>query len=236
MATTRNKPQDQASDRTVIARETFHDSDCGNCHVQASGHDGEPCLTDRRDDIALPCIKERLTPSNLCLTFPSHHIQSSQTFYTFYLAPERNQAEAASCRNPRQAEPLKVSALQAFEIQFPFSDQSGNRRKMDDFFSKPMKLVTLAAAGDAFILAAVWRKWGPTVPYTPAFLRDSYFNSYLVFFWASWWLHFWGWLWYRLILKPKYLSKMRHLPEPTVGLRPRSVPCGPSFVTCTMKY
>lgn len=88
---------------------------------------------------------------------------------------------------------------------------------MDDFFSKPMKLVTLAAAGDALILAAVWRKWGPTVSYTPAFLRDSYFNSYLVFFWASWWLHFWGWLWYRLILKPKYLSKMRHLPEPTVS-------------------
>lgn len=89
---------------------------------------------------------------------------------------------------------------------------------MDDFFSKPMKLVTLAAAGDAFVLAAVWRKWGPTMSYTPAFLKDSYFNSYLVFFWASWWLHFWGWLWYRLILKPKYLSKMRHLPEPTVSV------------------
>lgn len=88
---------------------------------------------------------------------------------------------------------------------------------MDDFFSKPMKLVTLAAAGDALVLAAVWRKWGPTVSYTPAFLRDSYVNTYLVFFWASWWLHFWGWLWYRLILKPKYLSKMRHLPEPTVS-------------------
>ena len=89
---------------------------------------------------------------------------------------------------------------------------------MDDFFSKPMKLVTLAAAGDDLILAAFWRKCGPAVAYTPAFLKDSYFNSYLVFFWASWWLHFWGWLWYRLILKPKYLSKMRHLPEPTVSV------------------
>lgn len=62
-------------------------SNCGNRHAQASGHDGEQ--TDVRDDIALPCIKERLTPRNLCLTFPSHRIQSSQDFNTFFLSCRR---------------------------------------------------------------------------------------------------------------------------------------------------
>ncbi|KUI64940.1 Cytochrome P450 72A14 [Cytospora mali] len=68
---------------------------------------------------------------------------------------------------------------------------------MDNFFSKPMKIVTLAAASDAFLLNVAWRKWGPS-SYTP-----SQLHGYLIFFWLSWWLHVWGWAFFRLIVKPK---------------------------------
>lgn len=128
MATNRSKLQDQRPDQNVIAQEILKGSNRGNCHAKASGHDGEPCQTDRCDDIALPCIKERLTPRNLCLTFPSHQIQSSNNSIPFFSTVERNQAETALRGNSRQAESLKVSALQAFIIQLPIRDQSGNSK------------------------------------------------------------------------------------------------------------
>lgn len=109
----------------VIAPKTPHESNCGNSHAQACGHDGEPRRTDKPDDIALPCIKERLTPSIQCLTFPSHHTQSSQTLPAI-LAPKRDPEEAALRRTPRQFKSLKASALQVSRTQHPPGSQSGN--------------------------------------------------------------------------------------------------------------
>lgn len=125
MATTRRGFQDKSRNTIVITRETPHGSDCGNRHTQASSHDGEPCQIDKSDDIALPCIKERLTPSSMCLTFPSHQNQSSQTVHTFF-APKRIQTEAALCRTPRQVESLKASALQDSRIRHTPGNQSGS--------------------------------------------------------------------------------------------------------------
>lgn len=125
MATMRSRFQDKYRNIIVIARETPHGSNCGNRHTQASSHDGEPCQSDKPDDMALPCIKERLTPKNICLTFPSHQIQSSQIIHTF-LAPKRNQAEAASRRTPRQVESLKASALQDSRARHSPDNQSGD--------------------------------------------------------------------------------------------------------------
>jgi hypothetical protein len=79
-------------------------------------------------------------------------------------------------------------------------------------FHTPLKIITVASVA---LTGVVEYGWGP---YNTSNSTTLVVAGCLAFFSLAWTTIFWTWAAYRVILLPKYLSRLRVLPEPTVRL------------------
>ena len=92
---------------------------------------------------------------------------------------------------------------------------------MDSYIASPFKLMT---AGSALALYGLWLRRPELAPPFPS-LR--FVAAYAVL-WTGCVL---AWCFYRIMIRPKYLSPLLHLPEPTVSVYSSLVPRGIPLTT-----
>lgn len=81
---------------------------------------------------------------------------------------------------------------------------------MDSYIASPFKLMTAGSALTLYGMSILWPKL------TPPFPSLRFAATYAVL-WTGCIL---AWCFYRIMIRPKYLSPLLHLPEPTVSVCP----------------
>jgi len=77
-------------------------------------------------------------------------------------------------------------------------------------FHTPLKIITLTSVA---VTGVIEYGFGPYNTSTTLIAAE-----YLALLSLAWTTIFWAWAFYRVILLPKYLSKLQGLPEPTVRI------------------
>ena len=77
-------------------------------------------------------------------------------------------------------------------------------------FHTPLKIITVTSVAFTGAVQYVCGPYNTTTAFVVA--------EYLALFSLAWTTLFWSWAVYRVLLLPKYFSRLRTLPEPTVRL------------------